>query len=76
MRIEFDSSVPLAEQIKRAGGRKKVGHKHERQPGPCRKKKADDRAWVSRLRKWKAEVSAYFHGDIDVYPEFPGKDPK
>lgn len=75
MRLTFDKSVPLAEQIRRAGNRKSVGRKHEHRLGPsAAAEKAKRRAEFKNAKraKWwnrySAEVAKYWSGARDTHP--------
>lgn len=73
MRMTFPSDMPLHEQLRRAGERKRVGHKHNHTIGPGRQKKQPNRdakrkaAW----RKYREQVGLYFQGHRDTMPEKP-----
>lgn len=73
MRMHFDSSVPIWEQLQRTSSRRKCGRKHEHRIGPTRQKAETPRnvkveaAW----RKYHEQVSLYFQGFRDTHPEKP-----
>ena len=73
MRMTFPSDMPLHEQLQRAAGRKKVGHKHNKTPGPS-KQKAPPKKAVMRETAWRRyaeQVSLFFAGHRDTMPKRP-----
>lgn len=66
MRMTFDSSVPLADQIRRII-KVKTGRKHQHRIGPGRKQvrasKIDPKAKQRKL------VAAYWRGELDEFPD-------
>lgn len=78
MRMDFDSSVSKVDQILRSASRKEPGRKHQKRIGAKKKEKlkatAKRRAKLqtSSMRKYKEQVSKYWNGERDTYPEKRG----
>jgi hypothetical protein len=77
MRIDFDQSVPVAEQLVRTAAFKKPGRKHQKRKGARAKEKCRATAKrrialkATKAAKFHAAVSAYWRGERDTHPMTP-----
>lgn len=74
MKQDFDSSVPVHEQLLRVAKAKEPGRKHQKRPGVKaieRRKLAAKRhaaLVAAKRRKFKDLVAAYWRGERDTHP--------
>ena len=73
MKMMFPSDMPIWEQLKRAGERKRVGRKHNKTVGPGRQKKLPHGSAMKKAawRKYKEQMSLYMRGLRDTRPKRP-----
>lgn len=75
MRLEFDSSVPRADQLMRMSAAKQPGRKHNHKPSSrvCERRRAGaaraTQIIACKAKAWKQQVSAYWRGERDDYPQ-------
>jgi hypothetical protein len=73
MKMCFPSDMPLHEQLRLSGERRRVGRKHTKTIGPGRQREQPSRDLKTKAawRKYKEQVALYFRGLRDTMPARP-----
>jgi hypothetical protein len=67
MRMSFDKSVPLHEQLKRIV-KSHTGRKHQHRVGPGKVRKQVCAIQAKRLARYNRKVHAYWSGEAEEHP--------